>query len=164
MANLFIALFSTPKRVRSITDKMGDEKNDVKKTSNKTKKADEKMTIHTENILSHINDSKMVNINSAFFPITVQCPKCSAEVTTKCKYKIGIWNMCQCLCGGWQFFCAPVWFKWYRDVTHICPKCQIEICHVSKCPFCIKTSEAVANVDKSEVKQEVKAVEAAISK
>uniref|UniRef100_A0AC34QPF3 LITAF domain-containing protein n=1 Tax=Panagrolaimus sp. JU765 TaxID=591449 RepID=A0AC34QPF3_9BILA len=143
---------------------MGDENKDLQRAADEAKKADGKMTVHTENILSHINDSKMVNINSAFFPVTVQCPKCSAEVTTECKYKIGIWNMCQCLCGGWQFFCAPVWFKWYRDVTHVCPKCQAEICHVSKCPFCIKTGDAVANEANAEAKNEAKAAEAAAPK
>uniref|UniRef100_A0AC34RFD3 LITAF domain-containing protein n=1 Tax=Panagrolaimus sp. JU765 TaxID=591449 RepID=A0AC34RFD3_9BILA len=86
-----------------------------------------------------INAPLKININSAFWPIAVTCPKCSAEVYTECRYRWGIWNFFTLFCcqdinsmGG-----LPYWSKWYRDVVHICPKCREEICHLQKCPCCI---------------------------
>lgn len=107
-----------------------------------------------EPFLQGVNDPQIMNINSAFHPIGVTCPKCNADIMTECKYKFGIWNLCNCICcHNWTFCCLPVWFKWFRDVTHVCPKCQAEICHVNKCPFCIKQGNAIANEANQEAKQ-----------
>lgn len=89
-----------------------------------------------------LNGPTKININSAFWPVGVTCPKCNAEVMTECKYRWGLWNMCTLVyCQHWQAMLAPIWFKWYRDVIHVCPKCRAEICHIQKCPFCIKPLE-----------------------
>ena len=83
-----------------------------------------------------------------FCAVRTTCPNCKEDITTRSEYRWGVWNFLATIYRSpWKWFLIPFWFKRYRDVVQICPKCQIEICHVIGCSYSMKLSEEVQSDD-----------------